>query len=176
MLSLVHHSTTLRFTLLTTVVLILSGMRALAGVTVTQNVGPGATSWPDTPIISTVSNPSAQATVGENFTGGGATSYGQTFSIPQGANYKLQTIYLYLGNGTGTTGAVTLTLNLYYLGARLAPNPNSYSPGADLFGSGAGLPITYSPQPNGLIRLDFTGSDQIVLRAGRMYAFGISGA
>jgi O-glycosyl hydrolase len=123
-----------------------------------------------------VSNPSAQATVGENFTGGGATSYGQTFTIPQGADYKLQTIYLYVGGGTGTIGGAALTLNLYYLGARLAPNPNSYSPGADLFGSGAGLPITYTPQGNGLIRLDFTGSDQIALRAGRMYAFGISGA
>jgi O-glycosyl hydrolase/cytoskeletal protein CcmA (bactofilin family) len=177
MLSLIRRSTTLHLALLTTVVLILAGARAFAGVTVTQNVGPGATSWPATPILSTLSNPSAQATVGESFTGGGgATSYGQTFTIPQGANYKLQTIYLYVGGGTGTTGAATLTLNLYYLGARLAPNPNSYSPGADLFGSGQGLPITYTPQANGLIRLDFTDSDQVVLRAGRMYAFGISGA
>src|SRR5215813_3195106 len=165
MLSLIHRRTALHLILLTTVVLILAGARAFAGVTVTQNVGPGATSWPDTPIISTVSNPSAQATVGESFTGGGgATSYGQTFTLPQGADYKLQTIYLYVGGGTGTTGGATLTLNLYYLGARLAPNPNSYSPGADLFGSGQGLPITYTPQDNGLIRLDFTGSDQIVLR------------
>src|SRR5262245_38033545 len=177
MLSFTQPSRTLHFTLLTTVILILAGARAFAGVTVTQNVGPGATSWPATPILSTLSNPSAQATVGESFTGGGgATSYGQTFTIPQGSDYKLQTIYLYVGGGTGTTGAATLTLNLYYLGARLAPNPNSYSPGADLFGSGQGLPITYTTQANGLIRLDFTDSDQVVLRAGRMYAFGISGA
>ncbi|HEY6401087.1 MAG TPA: hypothetical protein VI479_06745, partial [Blastocatellia bacterium] len=173
MLSHTHRRATLHFILFTTVVL-MAGARGFAGVTVTQNVGPGATSWPGAPIISTLSNPSAQATVGESF--GGATSYGQTFTIPPGANYKLQTIYLYVGGGTGTTGAATITLNLYYLGARLAPNPNSYSPGVDLFGSGAGLPITYTPQPNGLIRLDFTGADQVVLRAGRMYAFGISGA
>src|SRR5262245_42714488 len=102
MLSHTHRSATLHFIILTTVVLILTGAHAFAGVTVTQNVGPGATSWPDTPIISTVSNPSAQATVGESFTG--ATSYGQTFTIPQGADYKLQTIYLYVGGGTGTTG------------------------------------------------------------------------
>jgi len=58
--------------------------------------------------------------VGESFTGGGgATSYGQTFTIPTGADYKLQTIYLYVGGGTGTTGATTITLNLYYLGARI---------------------------------------------------------
>jgi O-glycosyl hydrolase len=152
-------------------------MRALAGVTVTQNVGPGATSWPDTPIISTVSNPSAQAIVGESFAGGGgSTSYGQTFTIPQGSDYKLQTIYLYVGGGTGTTGAAPLTLDLYYLGGRVAPNPNTYGLGADLFGSGSGLPITYTTQANGLLRLDFTGSDQVVLRAGRMYVFGISGA
>jgi O-glycosyl hydrolase/cytoskeletal protein CcmA (bactofilin family) len=177
MLSLTHRGTTLHLVLLTTVILLLAGARAFAGVTVTQNVGPGATSWPATPIISTLSNPSAQATVGESFTGGGgATSYGQTFTIPQGSDYKLQTIYLYVGGGSGTTDAAILTLNLYYLGARLAPNPNSYSPGADLLGLGQGLPITYTPQANGLIRLDFTDSDQVVLRAGRMYAFGISGA
>jgi O-glycosyl hydrolase len=176
-LSLIHLSTTLRLILLTTVVSILAGTRAFAGVTVTQNVGPGATSWPATPIISTVSNPSAQATVGESFAGGGgSTSYGQTFTIPLGNDYKLQTIYLYVGGGTGTTATATITLNLYYLGGRLAPNPNSYSPGTDLFGSGSGLPITYTTQANGLLRLDFTESDQVVLRAGRMYAFGISGA
>jgi hypothetical protein len=94
MLSLTHRSTTLHLTLLAIIVLILAGARAFAGVTVTQNVGPGATSWPATPIVSTVSNPSAQATVGESFAGGGATSYGQTFTIPPGADYKLQTIYL----------------------------------------------------------------------------------
>jgi O-glycosyl hydrolase len=177
MLSLIDHSTTLRFTLLATVVLILASTRAFAGVTVTQNVGPGATSWPGTPIVATVSNPSAQATVGESFTGGGgSTSYGQTFIIPQGNDYKLQTIYLYVGGGTGTTATAALTLNLYYLGGRLAPNPNTYSAGLDLFGSGSGLSITYTTQTNGLLRLDFTGSDQVVLRAGRMYAFGISGA
>jgi glucuronoarabinoxylan endo-1,4-beta-xylanase len=176
MLSFTHHGTTLRLTLLTTVVLILAGMRALAGVTVTQNAGPGATSWPATPIVTTMSNPSAQATVGESFTGGGGSaSYGQTFTIPQGNDYKLQTIYLYVGDGTGTTGTATLTLNLYYLGGRLAPNPNTYSLGVDLFGSGSGLPITYTSQANGLLRLDFTDSDQVVLRGGRMYAFGISG-
>jgi len=59
MLSLTRRSTTLHFTLLTTVILILAGARAFAGVTVTQNVGSGATSWPATPILSTLSNPSA---------------------------------------------------------------------------------------------------------------------
>jgi O-glycosyl hydrolase len=177
MLSFAHHSSILRLALLSTVILLLADTRAFAGVTVTQNVGPGASSWPATPIVSTLSNPSTQATVGESFTGGGgATSYGQTFTIPQGDDFKLQTIYLYVGDGTGTTGTATLTLNLYYLGGRVAPNPSSYGLGVDLLGSGSGLPITYTAQANGLLRLDFTEEDQVVLRAGRMYAFGISGA
>ncbi|MBO0722281.1 MAG: hypothetical protein J2P41_15755, partial [Blastocatellia bacterium] len=77
MLSLVHRSTILRLSLFA--FLIQAGTCVFAGVNVTQNVGPGATAWPDTPIISTVSDPSAQATVGENFSGGGVTSYSQTF-------------------------------------------------------------------------------------------------
>jgi O-glycosyl hydrolase/cytoskeletal protein CcmA (bactofilin family) len=155
--------------------LLLASAQTFAGVTVTQNAGPGATSWPDTPLLSTVANPSAQAIVGESFAGGGAASYGQTFTIPAGSNYKLETLYLYVGGGTGTTETVTLRLNLFYLGGRTAPNPNTYTAGADLFGSGAGLAVTYTPQPNGLLRLDFTDSDQVVLRGGRMYAFQISG-
>src|SRR5262245_17218217 len=87
MLSFIRHSTTLRHTLFTTVVLILAGAHAFAGVVVTQNVGPGATAWPATPIVSTVSNPSAQGVVGESFAGGGgSTSYGQTFTVPEGSD------------------------------------------------------------------------------------------
>jgi glucuronoarabinoxylan endo-1,4-beta-xylanase len=156
--------------------LTLAGAPALAGVTVTQNVGPGATSWPATAILSTVSNPSGQATVGESFSGGGgSTSYGQTFIVPSGSNRRLQTIYLYAGGGSGTSQSAPLRLNLYYLGGRTAPNPDAYGAGADLFGAGSGLAINYTPQSNGLLRLDFTGSDQIVLRGGRMYVLQISG-
>jgi len=156
--------------------LMLAGAQAFAGVTVTQNAGPGATSWPVAPILSTVANPSAQATVGESFAGGGgATSYGQTFTVPAGSNHKLETLYLYVAGGIGTTATTPLRLNLYYLGGRTAPNPSTYSAEADLFGSGAGLAISYTPQPNGLLRLDFTDGDQVVLRGGRMYAFQISG-
>lgn len=147
--------------------------QALAGVTVTQNISPGATSWPATPIVSTLSNPSAQAAVGESF--GGATSYGQTLTMPAGADHRLDTIYLYVGGGSGTSAAATLTLNLYNLGGRTAPNPNAYNPGSDLFGGGTGLAITYTAQSNGLLRLDFTGTDRVMLRAGRMYAFQVSG-
>lgn len=153
---------------------VLLGAPAFAGVTVTQNIGPGATGWPTTPTVSTLSNPSAQATVGESF-GGGSNSYGQTFTMPVGTDHQLDTMYLYVGGGTGTSGTATLRLNLYNLGGRAAPNPNAYNPSSDLFGGGAGLAIAYTPQTNGLLRLDFTGNDRVMLRGGRMYALQVSG-
>lgn len=150
------------------------GAPAFADVAVTQNIGPGATSWPATPVVSTVSNPNAQATVGESF-GGGSNSYGQTFTMPVGADRRLDTIYLYVGGGTGTSGAAMLRVHLYNLGGRAAPNPNAYNPSSDLLGGGAGLAITYTTQANGLLRLDFTGNDRVMLRGGRMYALQVSG-
>jgi len=146
---------------------------AFANVTVTQNTGPGATSWPDTPLIQTVSNPSSQLPVGESFAA--ATSIAETFTVPGPNNYSLQTVYLYVGGGSGTSETATITLNLYDLGGQIAPNPSSYSPNLSLFGTGKGLPISYTPQANGLLRLDFDGSDQALLIAGHMYAFELDG-
>jgi len=154
-------------------ILLFSGLRTFGGVTVTQNVGPGATSWPGTPLLSTVANPSAQLIVGESF--GGATSYTQTFTVPGPNNYSLQTIHLYVGGGSGTTATATVTLNLFDLGGRVAPNPNTYAAGTNLLGAGAGLPISYTSQANGLIRLDFTSADQAMLIAGHLYAFELAG-
>jgi len=151
----------------------LAATPAFANVTVTQNTGPGATSWPDTPLIQTVSNPSSQLPVGESFAA--ATSIAETFTVPGPNNYSLQTVYLYVGGGTGTSETATITLNLYDLGGQIAPNPSSYSPNLSLFGGGKGLPISYTPQANGLLRLDFDGSDQALLIAGHMYAFELDG-
>jgi glucuronoarabinoxylan endo-1,4-beta-xylanase len=147
--------------------------QAFAGVTVTQNVGPGATAWPAAPIVSTADNPSTQLAVGESF--GAATTNGQTFTIAGSDNYSLQSIYLYVGVGTGTSGTATITLNLFDLGGRTAPNPSAYVGGLNLFGGGNGLRIDYTAQPNGLLRLDFTESDQALLAAGHMYAFELAG-
>lgn len=146
---------------------------AFASVTVTQNIGPGAISWPDTPLIQTVSNPSSQLIVGESF--GAATNISETFTVPGPNNYSLHTIYLYVGGGTGTTTTATVKLNLYDLGGRIAPNPSGYSGGLNLLGNGVGLPISYTTQPNGLVRLDFDGSDQALLIADHMYAFELAG-
>jgi len=146
---------------------------AFAGVTVTQNTGPSAPSWPDTPIVQTVSSPSSQLPVGESFAA--ATSIAETFTVSGPNNYSLQTVYLYVGGGTGTSATATIILNLYDLGGQIAPNPSSYSPNLSLFGGGQGLAISYTPQPNGLLRLDFDGGDQALLIAGHMYAFELDG-
>src|SRR4051812_15430176 len=95
-------------------VAMLLATNGFADVTVTQNIGPGATAWPDTPLIQTVGNPSLQLIVGESFTA--ATSIAETFTVPGPGNYSLQTIYLYVGGGTGTSATATVTLNLYDLG------------------------------------------------------------
>jgi glucuronoarabinoxylan endo-1,4-beta-xylanase len=144
---------------------------------VVQNVGPGATSWPGSPIIRTMLNPSS-ATVPQTFTnsGSGFTTIGQAFTITS-TNYFLQSIDIYAGGGIGTGAGVSLTLNLFDLGYQAAPNPTPYSRtaykdiiGGNLFGAGAGLPITYANQVNGILEFDFSGADQVLLQAGHMYA------
>lgn len=156
--------------------LLLAVTVARAGVTVTQNVSPGATGWPGSPVISTLSNPSGTATVGESFNSSN-TNLAQTFTVTT-TNYVLQTMDLYVGGGTGTGSGTNLNLNLYDLGTQTAPNPSPYAAniiGGNLLGSGAGLPISYSLQANAILKLDFTGADQVVLQNGHEYAFEISG-
>jgi glucuronoarabinoxylan endo-1,4-beta-xylanase len=156
-----------------------AALTAEAAVTVTQNVSPGATSWPGSPLVSTLANPATQATVGESFNGGGGnTNLAETFTITT-TNYTLQTIDLYVGGGSGTGAGTNLTLNLFDLGSQTATNPTCYTAsisGGNLLGSGAGLTINYSSQANGILELDFTGPDQVTLQAGHMYAFELRGA
>lgn len=158
-----------------------------AGVNVLQNVSPGATTWPGAPVITTLANPST-ATVSQNFTNNIlgslsllATNYSQTFTVLT-TNYILQTIDIYAGGGTGTGPGTNLTLNLFDLGIQNAPNPTPYGRqaypdivGGNLFGSGTGLSITYTNQTNGVLEFDFTGSDQVLLQAGHVYAFELTG-
>ena len=160
-----------------------------AGVVVTQNVAPGATSWPGSPIIQTVTNPASapprrlrvglraggQTSVGESFNAvGGCTNYCQTFTITT-TNYVLQTISIYAGGGTGTAPGTNITLRLFDLGTQTPPNPSPYTAGSDLFNSGNGFPITYTPQTVGVLQFDFTGDDQVTLTNGHMYAFEMNG-
>jgi uncharacterized repeat protein (TIGR03803 family) len=148
-----------------------------AGVVVSQNVSPGATSWPGSPSISTMANPSATATVIESFNGGGGnTNLSQTFTVTSGC--VLQTIDIYAGTGSGTGTGTNLVLKLYDLGIQTAPNPSPYTAsivGANLLGSGAGLSVSYVSQTAGVLEFDFTGVDQVTLTSGHMYAFELTG-
>ena len=150
-------------------------LSSLAGVVVTQNISPGATSWPGSSIIQSVTNPAVQTSVGESFTAvGGCTNYCETFTITA-ASYTLQSISIYAGGGTGTGAGTNLTLRLFDLGSQTAPNPSPYAAGTDLFNFGSGLAATYSPQTTGVLRFDFTGSDQVTLTNGHMYALEMDG-
>ena len=69
-------------------------------------------------------------------------------------------------------------MNLHDLGAQTAPNPSPYTAsiaGANLLGSGAGLPVSYSSQAAGVLEFDFTGADQVSLQQGHTYAFELTG-
>jgi glucuronoarabinoxylan endo-1,4-beta-xylanase len=148
---------------------------ARAGLVVTQNVSPGATYWPGTPVILTVTNPASQTSVAESFNAvGGCTNYGETFTITT-TNYSLQTICLYAGGGTGTVTGASMTLRLFDLGSQSAPAPSPYTPGTDLFNSGNGLALTYTNQTTGVLQFGLTGSDQVVLTNGHMYVFEMDG-
>jgi len=160
------------------VLLLAFGIEAcFAGVVVNTNIAPGATSWPGTPLLSTVANPST-ATVVESFNGGtGNTNLSQTFTFGA-SDYTLQSISIYAGNGTGTGAGTNLVLRLFDLGTQTAPNPNPYTSstgGGNLFGAGAGLSVSYGGQTPGVLRFDFTGSDQVSLSNGHMYAFELTG-
>lgn len=146
-----------------------------ASVVVVQDVAPGATAWSGQPIVQTVTNPAAQVAVAESFNSvGGCTNYAQTFTIAP-TNYTLQSISIYAGGGSGTGAGTNLTLRLFDLGPQAAPNPSPYSAGTDLFNSGSGLAISYAPQSFGVLRFDFSGSDQVTLTNGHLYAFEING-
>jgi hypothetical protein len=96
-----------------------------AVVVVVQDVSPGATNWPGTPVLTTLANPST-ATVAQNFTSGGwNTNLSQTFRIT-GTNYILEKISIYAGGGSGTATGTNLILHLYDLGFQTSPEPTPY--------------------------------------------------
>ncbi len=158
--------------------IMLAGMictSGIAGVVVNENVAANATNWPGSPLIYTMTNPAVQSTVGEGFnSAGGCTNYAETFTITTGT-CSLQTISLYAGQGDGTGTGGPLMLRLFDLGTQTAPNPSAYTPGTDLFNSGNGLSISYTPQTEGVLEFDFTDVDQVTLQSGHMYAFEIEG-
>lgn len=157
--------------------LLLGAAAGRAGVTVTQNVSPGATSWPGAPLLATVANPSTTSVL-EGFNGvGGNTNLSETFTVTAG-NCTLQAIYLYAGLGTGTGTGTNLVLKLFDLGTQTAPNPSAYAGsivGSELLGSGSGLSISCTYQSAGMLELNFSGGDQLALTNGHLYAFELTG-
>ncbi len=143
------------------------------GVTVTQNAGCDPTDWPGNLTVSTTANPYYTATEGVSFNhGAGATNISQTFTVAEDS--QLQRIALFAGDGFGTGAGNTITLALYDLGSQDA-FLNSYSAQTNLFGSGKGLQIACEPQAPGLLLFDFAGSNQVILKAGHLYAFELHG-
>jgi hypothetical protein len=153
-------------------------MPVFAGVTVVQNMLPGATNWPGNPIISTVTNPASTSVV-ESFDGGGGnTNLSETFTVSN-TNSTLTAIDIYASGGSGTGSGTNITLNLYDLGPQTAPTPSLYGGsiiGSNLFGAGTGLSINYVSQATGILEFNFTGTDQVTLINGHMYAFELTGA
>jgi hypothetical protein len=145
-----------------------------AGVLVTQDTNYDPTNWPGSPIVSTTTNPYYTATEGASFSqAAGVTSIGQTFTIAVDA--KLQRISIFAGDGFGTGAGNIVTIALYNIGTKDSLSSSSYSTETNLFGSGKGLQIAYKPQAPGLLLFDFSGSNQVILKAGHIYAFELQG-
>ena len=64
---------------------------------------------------------------------------------------------------------------LYDLGPAEAADPDTYAAGPNLLGPERGLRIAYEVQAPGLLHLDFDGPGQVLLKAGRRYAFELQG-
>jgi hypothetical protein len=152
---------------------LLSGAQAFAGITVVAGTGPGATSWPGTPILSTLGNPSTNTGSNVNF-GTTNTSMGQSFLIPAGASYTLTSIYVF---GT-TAGSSPINVSLYDLGTIAAPGPDSYTATGNIIGGGSPVVLTGYPAQGtaGILQLNFTDVDQVTLAAGHMYLLEFAGA
>lgn len=160
------------------VVLLATVSPVYAGVTissVSMGSAAGSANWAGSPILMTAqpTNGTVAAWVPENFDGnGGNRVVAQTF-VPS-TTFTLDQISIF-SSGGGGTGAEPLKIRLYDLGT---PADTGYTPGTnvDLFNSGAGLNYLVGATSNSrIVNMTFDGSDQVVLQAGRRYAFEIQG-
>lgn len=145
-------------------------------IAVTQNTATAATKWQGNPVLRTTDNPYNTAFVMESFNRGdsGAARLGQTFSLD--ADFTLQEISLYAGDGLGTIEEKPVTLALYELNETDGKgNSASYTVGKNLLGSDDGLRINYKPQAQGLLQLRLAESRQPVLKAGKRYVLELQG-
>ncbi|HZZ28260.1 MAG TPA: PEP-CTERM sorting domain-containing protein [Pirellulales bacterium] len=136
--------------------------------------------------------------VGESVDNGGILA--ETFT--PSTNFNLGAIAFIAGGGTGNTNpnGFNQTVHLYDFGipgsagyagptadapagsnpyrnwTDYVPGPNGYNK-TDLLGGGSGDIVTYNPNPGPerFFEFNFTGSDQIALQAGHLYAFELWG-
>jgi hypothetical protein len=144
-------------------------------IEVTQHTATAATAWRAEPALRTTDNPYNTAIVPESFNRGdsGAASLGQTFSVD--ADFTLQEISLYAGDGLGTIEGKPVTLALYELNGDGKEDIASYAAGENLLGPADGLQINYQPQAQGLLQLRLAESRQPVLKAGKRYVLELQG-
>lgn len=145
-------------------------------IEVIQNEGIAAKSWNGSPVLHTMENPYKETTASESFNRpeNGAVQLGQTFSID--ADFTLQQISLYVGDGFGTTENEPITLALYELEEDNSEvNPDSYTVGKNLLESSEYMHINYKPQGRGILQLRLDESRQPVLKAGHTYALELQG-
>lgn len=145
-------------------------------IEVTQNTATAATAWKGNPVLRTTADPYNTTFVLESFNRGdsGAISLGQTFNI--NADFTLQEISLYAGDGLGTIADKPVTLALYELDEGDGNgNVASYTAGKNLLGPDEALRINYKPQAQGLLQLRLAESSQPVLKAGKRYVLELQG-
>lgn len=149
-------------------------------IDVTQNAAVAATEWESRPVLQTTDDPYNTAIVPESFNhgDGGDTSLGQTFSPD--ADFRLEEISLYAGDGFGTTEDEPVTLALYELDeddedSTEMGSVSSYRVGRNLLESGERLRINYRPQAQGLLQFHLDEHRQPELKAGRRYVLELQG-
>jgi hypothetical protein len=144
-------------------------------LTVVQFVGVYPSAWPGEPVVVSVENPFQMTPTPLGFNlHGGMSSIGQTFE--PGSDFVLGRLTLYAGDGFGTDAENTLTLALYDLGpVGGADGGERYTPDRNLLGDGEDLRFAYEPQGAGLLHLDFSKDQQVMLKAGRRYAWELQG-
>jgi len=144
-----------------------------ADIKLTQQIESDPRNWPETPLISTVKDPYAQATKAVSFNAPGQpTSLGQIFKMD--SDLLLEKIMLYAGDGFGTTEEEPVTLALYDLGQLEMPI-ETYEGQINLLGNQQVTKIAYQPQPRGLLQIDFSKEQRVKLQKGHVYAFELQG-
>ena len=134
----------------------------------TMSTSPDANTWVGTPVLQTMSDPTA-ATVEATLASNGAVSH----SFNPATSFQLDTFTIRAA-GAPTTGLLYLYPNPVGGGPADGFINNGFS--VSLLNGGAGLPFTFNGTPSRtLLNFDLTGADQITLSAGTKYSIDLVG-